>query len=1040
MANLVSPGISVTITDESFFIPAAAATVPLIFIATGDEKKQVDGLLDAPGTFESNVIRTVTSVKQSLELYGLPNFIESIVTDHAYVAHHGDARNEYGLFALNQFLGIGSRAFVVRADVNLNDDLSDVRTMWDRKIVEASEVLIILANNFIAEVNNDGGFIPSTPGAVGYQEANLNGTGLLTTELNLPADATFDFSVIVDGEVTPQNLNLGLTTTSTIADVVSGMSNLILRGTVSLVDGNLRISSDQPGVGSSIVLTRGTPGTSGYQDINLSGSDGLDLIGAPAGAYVFDVTIDGTLQVGSVTLTGTDTVASLVSSMNIAITSGNVTLVAGDIRVTSNSTGTTSTVNLAMAGDLATSGSQVISFSPLVAEADLAGPAAGTYVFDATVDGTPQTVSVTALGGDTVASMIGLISTALNGASAVFEGGNIKVISDTDGSGSSVLMTQGPGATAGTQNMGFNVAAGDSVVLVPNIYDINIAVDGGAYDNVTIEIVGAIVFSDLVTLLDTAFTTATVTLVGTDIVVTSNTSGATSTISLSAGTNLDLLGALGTVPVTAVPGTDSTDLLSALTGFDTILTAVAGLNSTNLLASIATYLSLFTPVAGDTNDLFSSIPGFFSISDAVAGTASPYKTTLTEPEFESRADDALSEVFASFSFKSLGDLFKDDATNNPLDVFSLGYDQLAQGEFIGLDGLIADWVANAFGSTIDHATEFTPNEAADLVLAAADDFKYTAVFKNGTSLGANDAARRVAITQALSAMINGNQEIRSENFEYNLILCPGYPEIADEMVKLVAEIMDEAFVIAETPMNLGPSDIVAWGGTTARQSSPHCAYYYPHSLASNIDGKDVLAAASGTALRTIVYSDNVSELWFAPAGTRRGLVTGVTDIGYAMGNLGSPTLFAEVHLNLGQRDDLYKYFTNINPIVFFPGRGIIIWGQKTSSPAASALDRISVSRMTKYIKRQLRKNTMSFVFEPNDQLTRDNLKAAVDGFLGDLVVKRGLYDFATVCDDSNNTPDRIDRNELYVDIAIKPVKAAEFIYIPIRIVSTGADI
>ena len=90
-----------------------------------------------------------------------------------------------------------------------------------------------------------------------------------------------------------------------------------------------------------------------------------------------------------------------------------------------------------------------------------------------------------------------------------------------------------------------------------------------------------------------------------------------------------------------------------------------------------------------------------------------------------------------------------------------------------------------------------------------------------------------------------------------------------------------------------------------------------------------------------------------------------------------------------------------------------------------------------YIKRQLRKNTMSFVFEPNDQLTRDNLKAVVDNFLGDIMVKRGLYDFVTVCDETNNTPSRIDRNELWVDIAIEPVKAIEFIYIPLRLKNTG---
>ena len=100
MTTLVSPGVSVTIIDESFFIPAQAPTVPLIFIATADEKLRPDGITPAAGTFESNVVRTVTSVKQSTDLYGIPRFIQ----DSSGNQFHGDARNEYGLFALNQFL------------------------------------------------------------------------------------------------------------------------------------------------------------------------------------------------------------------------------------------------------------------------------------------------------------------------------------------------------------------------------------------------------------------------------------------------------------------------------------------------------------------------------------------------------------------------------------------------------------------------------------------------------------------------------------------------------------------------------------------------------------------------------------------------------------------------------------------------------------------------------------------------------------------------------------------------------------------------
>jgi phage tail sheath protein FI len=256
---------------------------------------------------------------------------------------------------------------------------------------------------------------------------------------------------------------------------------------------------------------------------------------------------------------------------------------------------------------------------------------------------------------------------------------------------------------------------------------------------------------------------------------------------------------------------------------------------------------------------------------------------------------------------------------------------------------------------------------------------------------------------------------------------------------LSTAIADEAFVIADTPVNKTPEEVANWANTSERFNSTSVAYYYPWSLASNLDGKDVVVSAAGTALRTYAYNDTVAELWFAPAGVRRGLVTGVSKVGYVTGTLGTPTTFIEANLNQGQRDNLYEFYKNINPIVYFTGRGILVWGQKTAAPAASALDRVNVVRLVMYLKRSLRKGSFPFVFEPNDQLTRDNLKAAADGLLNEVLIKRGLYDFVTLCNESNNTPTRIDRNEMWLDVAIKPVKAAEFIYIPIRVLTTGAQ-
>lgn len=307
-------------------------------------------------------------------------------------------------------------------------------------------------------------------------------------------------------------------------------------------------------------------------------------------------------------------------------------------------------------------------------------------------------------------------------------------------------------------------------------------------------------------------------------------------------------------------------------------------------------------------------------------------------------------------------------------------------------------------------------------------------------LGANDAARRVAIVTALQAEINSNTEVRSPTYEFNLILCPGYHEVVDELLALSVDVKDEAMVVADTPADKTPEQVAQWGLTSERFSSTSVAYYYPWALQSNMDGRNVLGAPSGVALRTIAYSDNAAYVWIAPAGVSRGVITGVSKLGYFSGTAGTATTFIEANLNDGQLDNLYEYDKNINPLVFFPGRGMLVWGQKTSAPAASAMDRINVVRLVMYLKRALRKGGLPFVFEPNDKITRDNLKAAADGILSDILTKRGLYDFASYCDDGNNTPDRIDRNELYLDIAIKPVRAAEYIYIDIKLVATGAEI
>jgi phage tail sheath protein FI len=148
--------------------------------------------------------------------------------------------------------------------------------------------------------------------------------------------------------------------------------------------------------------------------------------------------------------------------------------------------------------------------------------------------------------------------------------------------------------------------------------------------------------------------------------------------------------------------------------------------------------------------------------------------------------------------------------------------------------------------------------------------------------------------------------------------------------------------------------------------------------------------------------------------------------------------FKPVSLYQGLRDVLSQSTVQINPIATLPGSGITVMGQYTRAANSTALNRVNVARLVNYIRRQLSTLSKPFLFEPNDTQTRNEIKRVIEGLMQELVAQRGLYDYVVVCDTSNNTPTRIDQNQLWVDIAIEPVKAVEFIYIPLRLLSTGA--
>jgi hypothetical protein len=304
-------------------------------------------------------------------------------------------------------------------------------------------------------------------------------------------------------------------------------------------------------------------------------------------------------------------------------------------------------------------------------------------------------------------------------------------------------------------------------------------------------------------------------------------------------------------------------------------------------------------------------------------------------------------------------------------------------------------------------------------------------------------AQRTLIVRALRVAIDTNTQLREQQAQFNLIACPQYPELAPNMEVLNNDRGQTSFSVVDTPLRLTPDEVVTWatnnnglgidtGDGNLSAGDPYSAAFYPSCTTTDLTGNIVVTAPSHMMLRTIIRSDSVAYPWFAPAGLRRGVVDNALQIGYLQAQTGE---FQPLGVNQGLRDVLYT--NNVNPVTFIPGTGIVNFGNHTLQGNATALDRINVARLVAFIRGRLEIIGNQYLFEPNDTITRSAIQSQITSLMTDLVNKRGLYDYLVVCDLTNNTPASIDANELYVDIAIEPVKAVEFIYIPMRIQNTG---
>ncbi len=265
-----------------------------------------------------------------------------------------------------------------------------------------------------------------------------------------------------------------------------------------------------------------------------------------------------------------------------------------------------------------------------------------------------------------------------------------------------------------------------------------------------------------------------------------------------------------------------------------------------------------------------------------------------------------------------------------------------------------------------------------------------------------------------------------DDYQFNVISTPGlayeyatHKTQLDNIVSLV-EFRGDAIAVV---------DLVGYGDTVANTvskaasiNSSYAASYWPWLQMQSATGKNSWVPASVVIPGIYAFTDNSSAPWFAPAGLVRGGVTGVIQ--------------AEKRLTRTDRDTLYS--GKVNPIATFPGTGIAVFGQKTLQTQASALDRVNVRRLLIELKKFIGDQARNLVFEQNTIATRNSFLATVNPYLESVVQRQGLYAFRVVMDDTNNTPDVVDRNQLVGQIFIQPAKTAEFIVLDFVVEPTGA--
>lgn len=1097
MATLQSPGVQVNVIDESFYTPSAPGTVPLIFVASAANKTNASGTGIALGTLSENISKvwTITGQRDLTDTFGTPVFY----TDANSNPVHGGELNEYGLQAAYSLLGVSSKAYVVRADVDLsqlvaqasapegapvngtywvdtNDSLYGV-SQWDavnKVFTNITPLLIDNTNKTLVADLEASDWIPKasfgTQGSYAMvvtsensnqlwfkntnnnwvlvgsnSESTFSSTGFTSTawQTSWPVATSTGLGTLTTGTITINSTQIiNIASTSTVQSIVglindsgyeAGFGAKVVGGKIAIyadayaksngtdVDGKIKLTNGTTTVTSLgfVAQTYGAVALSIQSHTqypqystnkNPSGSIYIKTTTPNFGANWAIKYYNGTTKSwGTVSAPIYATPALAIVAIDAA---GGKNITAGTVFIESNydqGTGNdTSSPKLAEFSIHRRVGTGVTTITGTYSTSTIA--TTSTFLIAETLANSAvfsNTSTITIAAGSSIADIVTTVSAAgLTNVSASYStsagtftlthalGGEFKLTDGTDSPLSSLGFTPYNMSTKlGTHNLYYTGQADNIFTLrasnwKPLVYE---AKPTAPY---TIAADGQLWYSSVVDQVDIMYH-----------------NGSTWVGYKSAFPNSDPLGP----QVSALAPTAQSDSTDLVTGDIWISTADIEMYGQLIYVWDADLLKW---IAQDTTD--QTTPNGWLFADARSATSGA-----------SVEESSIVELLSS-------NYLDPDAPDPALYPQGMHLWNLRRSGF-NVKKFVSNYIniyAND-GVNIRYAESMTSYSADRWVSASPNSTDGSGTFGRH--------AQRGVVVKAFKELIDTNQAIRdTDTLVFNLIAAPGYSEAIQNMIAFNIDRGQTALVVGDTPFRLAPTGtaLANWGNNTALSVDnnddgavsydEYMSMFYPSGYTNDNTGNYIVVPPSHMMLRTIANSDAKSYQWFAAAGTRRGGVDNATAVGYVEAATGE---FKTVALHEAIRDVMQG--VKINPITSLPGVGIVNYGNLTRARNASSLDRMNVARLVCYLRRQLSILARPFLFEPNDKITRDEIKAATESLLLEMVGQRALYDFVVVCDKSNNTNARIDRNELWLDIAIEPVKAIEFIYIPLRLKNTG---